>query len=151
MKTLTKFCVIACFSAALQGTAAAQTALSQHAEYAAIDQTMQTMMLAFEQGKAETAHQVILKDTAVVGYSRKQQKVLNISGDEWTKGFEPASDEELRHRQYHILDITDTGALVKVTLDYPEWQGVDYLALIKIDGRWRIVSKSWSGKVKPAK
>ena len=135
----------------LSFTVTANNALTQHAEFAAINSTMQTMMQAFEQGNGATAHQVILPDTVVVGYSKKQQKVLNISGTEWAKGFEPAADEADRHRQYQILDITDTGALVKVMLDYPQWQGVDYLALIKVDNQWRIVSKSWSGKVKPTK
>lgn len=151
MNTFVKNCAVTCLSLGLSFAAAANTALQQHAEYAAIDQAMQTMMQAFEQGNAETAHQVILKDTVVVGYSRKQQKVVNVSGEEWAKGFEPAKDEADRHRQYQILDITDTGAVVKVMLDYPQWLGVDYLAMTKVNGQWRIVSKSWSGKVKPAK
>lgn len=129
----------------------ANSLLQQHQEYAAVNSTMQTMMAAFEQGSAETAFKVIKKDTVVVGYSGKQQKILNISGEEWAKGFQPAADEDRRHRQYQILDITDTGAVVKVTLDYPQWQGVDYLAMTKIDGQWRVVSKSWSGTRKEAK
>ena len=43
----------------------------------------------------------------------------------------------------------EDAAVVKVMLDYPAWKGVDYLALSKIDGKWMIVSKSWSGKRKP--
>ena len=39
--------------------------------------------------------------------------------------------------------------MVKVRLDYPGWDGLDYLALSKIDGKWMIVSKSWSGRRKP--
>lgn len=125
--------------------------VQQHPEYAAINSTMQTMMAAFEQGSAAKAFEVIKKDTVVVGYSGKQQKILNISGEEWAKGFQPAPDEDKRHRQYQILDITDTGAVVKVMLDYPLWQGVDYLAMTKIDGQWRVVSKSWSGTRKDTK
>jgi hypothetical protein len=37
---------------------------------------------------------------------------------------------------------------VKLTLDYPGWDGEDYLALLNIDGKWMIVSKSWSGQRK---
>lgn len=163
MNRLTKTCVMTClalslspfcnaaFAAAEAGNSTANATLQQHKEYAAINSTMQTMMLAFEQGSAETAFKVIKKDTVVVGYSGKQQKILNISGEEWAKGFQPAPDEDKRHRQYQILDITDTGAVVKVMLDYPQWQGVDYLAMTKIDGQWRVVSKSWSGTRKEAK
>lgn len=131
--------------------AANPTDLQQHAEYAAIDKTMQTMLQAFELGDGKLAHQVILQDTAVIGYSRKQQKVLNISGEQWAADFEPAADEAQRHRQYQILDISDTGAVVKVMLDYPDWLGVDYLALVKVNGQWRVISKSWSGKLKQSK
>ncbi len=159
MNTFTKTLVVTCLSlgwamsASANANAGSSTAvpLQLHAEYAAIDSAMQTMMRAFEQGSAPTAFQVILKDTVVVGYSGKQQKVVSVSGEEWAKGFQPSPDEAERHRQYQILDITDTGAVVKVMLDYPQWLGVDYLAMTKIDGQWRVVSKSWSGKSKTTK
>ena len=159
MNTFLKTLVVTCLSLSWCMSASANTTtnaiaaspVQQHAEYAAIDSAMQTMMQAFEQGSAPIAFRVILKDTVVVGYSGKQQKILSASGEEWAKGFQPAADEEQRHRQYQILDITDTGAVVKVMLDYPQWLGVDYLAMTKIDGQWRIISKSWSGTLKAAK
>ncbi|MFC3176146.1 nuclear transport factor 2 family protein [Undibacterium amnicola] len=121
--------------------------VQQHKEFAAVDQTMKTMMQAFKAGRADIAFQVFRKDAVVLGYSSKQQKTVTQTGEEWAQGFpgKPADDEAQRHRQYTILDISDTGAVVKVTLDYPQWLGVDYLALNKIDGQWKIVSKSWSG------
>jgi hypothetical protein len=155
MNTFAKTFVVTCLSltwfVSASTEAATPASLQQHAEYAAIDSTMQTMMQAFEQGSAPTAFKVILKDTVVVGYSGKQQKVVSVSGEEWAKGFQPAPDEDQRHRKYQILDITDTGAVVKVMLDYPQWLGVDYLAMTKINGQWRVVSKSWSGTPKAAK
>lgn len=121
--------------------------VQQHKEFAAVDQTMKTMMQAFKAGRSDIAFQVLRKDAVVLGYVDKQQKIVTLSGEEWAQGFpgKPADDEAQRHRQYTILDISDTGAVVKVTLDYPLWLGVDYLALSKIDGQWKIVSKSWSG------
>ncbi|MEN5100423.1 nuclear transport factor 2 family protein [Stenotrophomonas sp.] len=44
--------------------------------------------------------------------------------------------------------VTPHAAQVKLTLDYPGWDGEDYLALLNIDGKWMIVSKSWSGQRK---
>lgn len=127
--------------------AVAVAQVQQHKEFAAVDQTMKTMMQAFKAGRADIVFQVLNKDAVVVGYSSTQQKNLTQTGEEWAKGFpgKPANDEDQRHRQYTILDISDTGAVVKVTLDYPQWLGVDYLALTKIDGQWKIISKSWSG------
>lgn len=121
--------------------------VQQHKEFSAVDQTMKTLMQAFKAGRSDIAFQVLRKDAVVLGYVDKQQKIATLSGEEWAQGFpgKPADDEAQRHRQYTILDISDTGAVVKVTLDYPLWLGVDYLALSKIDGQWKIVSKSWSG------
>ena len=131
--------------------ASPSTSVQQHVEYQAIDRTMQALMQAFEQGSQTQALQVVLPDAIVLGYSNKQQKVVSEQALEWSKGFQVAEDEADRHRQYQILDITDTGAVVKVTLDYPLWLGVDYLAMSKVDGRWRVVSKSWSGIRKDSK
>jgi len=151
----TTLCVIAAVSLSLHAKALAgaspSTSIQQHAEYQALDRTMQALMQAFEQGSQTQALQVVLPDSIVLGYSKKQKKVVSEQALEWAKGFEPAADEAERHRQYQILDITDTGAVVKVTLDYPLWLGVDYLAMSKVDGRWRVVSKSWSGTRKDSK
>jgi hypothetical protein len=121
--------------------------VQQHKEFAAVDQTMKTMMQAFREGRGDLGLLVARRDAVVLGYSNRQQKVITQTGEEWLQGFpgKPAEDEDQRHRQYTILDISDTGAVVKVTLDYPQWLGVDYLALNKIEGQWKIVSKSWSG------
>ena len=40
-------------------------------------------------------------------------------------------------------------AAVRVMLDYPGWDGVDYVVLLKTDGQWKIMSKSWTGQIKP--
>jgi hypothetical protein len=145
MKNFSKIIVLVCALNGLSLPALAQ--VQQHKEFASVDQTMKTMMQAFKAGRSDIAFQVLRKDAVVLGYVDKQQKIVTLSGEEWAQGFpgKPVEDEAQRHRQYTILDISDTGAVVKVTLDYPQWLGVDYLALIKIDGEWKIVSKSWSG------
>lgn len=124
---------------------------SQAADRAAVDQLMQQMMRGFEAGDPAVILEVLRKDGVVVGYSPVTKGMMQVSAEEWAKGFpgSPAADEDQRHRGYEILDVTDHGALVKVTLDYPRWDGVDYLGLAKIEGKWMIISKSWSGKSKP--
>lgn len=145
MNTFFRAAVLVCAMMGLSLPVIAQ--VQQHKEFAAVDQTMKTLMQAFNAGRADIVFQVMNKDAVVIGYSSTQQKNLMQTGEEWAKGFpgKPANDEDQRHRQYTILDISDTGAVVKVTLDYPQWLGVDYLALTKIDGQWKIISKSWSG------
>jgi hypothetical protein len=125
-------------------------AMAQSSERDAVDQTMRQMMRAFEAGDANLAFEVLRKDGVVLGYSTSKSSVVSQTAEEWAKGFpgKPADDEAQRKRAYQILDVSESGAVVKVTLDYPSWSGVDYLALAKVDGKWMIVSKSWSGKRK---
>lgn len=127
--------------------------MAQTSEREAVDRAMQKMMRAFEMGDANLAYEVLRKDGMVLGYSTTKRQVVTETAEEWAKGFpgRPADDEDQRHRSYEILDVNDNAAVVKVRLDYPGWDGLDYLALSKIDGQWMILSKSWSGRRKPAK
>ena len=126
-------------------------AMAQSSEREAVDRVMQKMMRAFEAGDANLAFEVLRKDGVVVGYSASKGNVVMQTTEEWAKGFpgKPADDEAQRKRSYEIVDVTENAAVVKVMLDYPGWNGLDYLALSKIEGQWMIVSKSWSGQVKP--
>jgi putative lumazine-binding protein len=126
------------------------SASAQSREHDAVNEVMQKMMRAFEAGDANLAFEVLRKDGVVVGYSSSKGNVVTQTAEEWAKGFpgKPADDEDQRKRSYEIVDVTENAAVVKVMLDYPMWTGLDYLALSKIEGRWMIVSKSWSGKTK---
>lgn len=125
--------------------------MAQSAEREAVNQVMQKMMRAFETGDANLAFEVLRRDGMVLGYSASRGRVVTQTVEEWAKGFpgRPADDEDQRHRSYEIVDVNENAAVVKVLLDYPQWNGLDYLALSKIDGKWMIVSKSWSGQAKP--
>lgn len=125
--------------------------MAQSSERDAVNRVMQKMMRAFEAGDANLAFEVLRKDGVVVGYSTSKGSVVTQTAEEWAKGFpgKPADDEAQRKRTYEIVDVTENAAVVKVMLDYPGWKGLDYLALSKIDGKWMIVSKSWSGQRKP--
>lgn len=123
---------------------------AQGSERDAVNRVMQKVMRAFEAGDANLMFEVLRKDGVVVGYSASKGNVVTQTAEEWAKGFpgKPADDEAQRKRSYEIVDVTENAAVVKVMLDYPAWKGLDYLALSKIDGKWMIVSKSWSGQRK---
>ena len=125
--------------------------MAQSGDHAAVDKAMQKMMRAFETGDANLAFEVLRRDGVVLGYSTTRGQVVTQTAEEWAKGFpgKPADDEAQRKRSYEIVDVSENAAVVKVRLDYPTWDGLDYLALSKIDGKWMIVSKSWSGRSKP--
>jgi hypothetical protein len=53
----------------------------------------------------------------------------------------PADDEGRRVRRIAAVDVSGDAAMAKVELLYPNARLVDYLSLLKIDGRWTIVNK----------
>ncbi len=61
----------------------------------------------------------------------------------------PADDESQRNRSVEVLDLTVDAAVAKVVLDYPTIKFVDYMSLLRIDGEWKIVNKSFNAQTKP--
>jgi hypothetical protein len=55
----------------------------------------------------------------------------------------PAPDEDRRKRTIASIDITGNAAIAKVVLDYPDARFTDYMSLLKIDGEWKIVNKTF--------
>ena len=57
----------------------------------------------------------------------------------------PAADEEKRKdgRKIEAIDVNGSAAVGKIILDYPTVRFVDYMTLLKIDGEWKIVNKSF--------
>ena len=60
----------------------------------------------------------------------------------------PADDEAQRKRRIASVDITRNAAVVKVELDYPRTKFTDYMSMLKIDGRWQIVNKTFVAEQK---
>ena len=64
---------------------------------------------------------------------------------EYIAGFagKPAADEKDRKRSIESVDVAGNAAVAKVILDYPNVRFVDYFTLLKINGEWKIVNKSF--------
>ena len=56
----------------------------------------------------------------------------------------PAEDEAKRKRYIESIDISGDAAIGKIILDYPSAKFVDYMTLLKIEGEWKIVNKSFT-------
>jgi len=67
------------------------------------------------------------------------------------KDGKPAPDEAQRKRWIESIDVAGNAAVGKIILDYPQGKFVDYMTLLKIDGEWKIVNKSFhfEPKAKP--
>ena len=55
----------------------------------------------------------------------------------------PPADEAQRKRRITSIDIAGTAATGRIELDYPNAHFVDYMTLLKENGRWVIIAKSF--------
>lgn len=57
----------------------------------------------------------------------------------------PAADEDKRKdgRRIEAIDVNGNAAVAKIVLDYPAVKFIDYMTLLKINGEWKIVNKSF--------
>jgi hypothetical protein len=53
----------------------------------------------------------------------------------------PADDEARRVRRILMIDVTGDTAVAKVELAYPDATLIDYLSLLRIDGKWVVINK----------
>ena len=60
----------------------------------------------------------------------------------------PAADEALRKRRITNVEVTGTAATGRIELDYPSALLVDYITLLKDNGRWAIIAKSFNSAPK---
>lgn len=126
-------------------------ATAQNTDRDAVDQVMQTFMRAYTTADNRLARQVFRADGVMIGYSAARGPALATrTGEQFAEGFDgkPAANEAQRKRSYQIVDMAHNLAAVRVMLDYPGWDGVDYVVLLKTDGQWKIMSKSWTGQPK---
>lgn len=63
----------------------------------------------------------------------------------------PAPDESSRKRWIESIDVAGNAAMAKIILDYPAVRFVDYMSLLKIDGEWKIINKSFYAEPKAQK
>ena len=77
-------------------------------------------------------------------------KYMTRSFAEYIKGFtgKPAADEKDRKRSIEAIDVVGNAAVAKVILDYPTVKFTDYFTLLKIDGEWKIINKSFNAEPK---
>lgn len=71
-------------------------------------------------------------------------------GTEYVAGFRgtPPADEAQRRRWIEMVDVSGSAAVAKVVLDYPNARFTDYFTLLKIDGAWKIMNKTFHSEPK---
>ena len=77
-------------------------------------------------------------------------KVTTRTSEEYIAGARgtPPADEAQRKRWIESVDIAGNAGVAKIILDYPTARFVDYMSLLKIDGEWKIVNKTFYSEPK---
>ena len=62
----------------------------------------------------------------------------------------PPADEAQRKRRIGTVEVVGNAAIATIILDYPAAKFTDYMSLLKINGEWKIVNKTFFAEQKPA-
>jgi hypothetical protein len=77
-------------------------------------------------------------------------KLMTRTSAEYIAGAsgKPAADEANRKRWIESVKITGNAGVGIIVLDYPATKFVDYMSLLKVDGEWKIINKTFYAEPK---
>jgi hypothetical protein len=118
-------------------------------EGAAVKKPLELYMQAHATGNGDLIRQAFTPDARILFV--RDGKYQQLTRDEFAARFNgrPPADEPQRKRRIASLDITGNAATAKIVLDYPATTFTDYMSLLKIDGEWKIVNKTFHSEPKP--
>jgi hypothetical protein len=124
-------------------------ALAQDSEEATIRETIQHYFQGHATGNGEFFRKAFHTDAKL--FFIRDGKLTQWTSEEYIAraSGKPAADEGQRKRRIDSIDISGNAAIVKVTLDYPKVVFTDYMSMLKIDGQWKIVNKTFYANPRP--
>ena len=122
---------------------------AQEEEILAVSRTVNLYfegMMERDKGKLEEA---FLPDAKLIGY--RGQDLFVTPFEEWASNTSKGSPRDPSQFQNEIKSIKIVGnmALAETELFWPGIYYYDFLTLIKVEGKWKIVHKSWWEKKIP--
>jgi hypothetical protein len=131
----------------LTAAAVATVALGAHSGSADEDQVRAVLNEYFAgHATGDGSHYAKIFHPNMKLYYVKDGKYAERSRDDYIAGAtgKPADDEAKRRREIALIDITGDAATAKLVLHYPTVTFTDYMSLLKIDGEWKIVAKTFT-------
>jgi hypothetical protein len=121
-------------------------ALAQDSEDTAIRETIQHYFQGHATGQGEHFRKAFHPDAKL--FFIRDGRLTQWTSEEYIAraSGKPAADEAQRKRIIDSIDISGNAAIVKVTLDYPNVVFTDYMSLLKIEGQWKIINKTFYAK-----
>jgi hypothetical protein len=123
-------------------------ARAQNAEEAAVREAIEHYFRGHATGQGEHFRKVFHPDAKL--FAIREGKYWQLTSEEYIKNAsgKAPDDEAQRKRSIESIDISGNAAIAKIVLDYPKVKFTDYMSLLKIDGVWRIVNKTFYAEPK---
>ena len=117
---------------------------ARNAEEAAVRAAIEHYFRGHATGQGEHFRKVFHPDSKL--FAVRDGKYWTLTSEEYIAraAGKPAADEAQRKRTIESVDIAGNAAVAKVVLDYPAVRFTDYMSMLKIDGEWKIVNKTFS-------
>jgi len=122
---------------------------SSNAEDAAARVPLENYLKGHATGEAEYFKKAFHPEAKLFWY--RDGKLMTRTSAEYIAGAggKPAPDEANRKRWIESVKITGNAGIAVIVLDYPTVKFVDYMSLLKIDGEWKIINKTFYSEPKP--
>ena len=123
-------------------------ARAQNAEEAAVRKALEHYFKGHATGQAEHFRKIFHPDAKL--FAVRDGKYWQLTSEEYiarAPGVAPV-DEAQRKRTIEHVDVSGNAAVAKIVLDYPQVKFTDYMSLLKIDGEWRIMNKTFYAEPK---
>ncbi|HEY7784268.1 MAG TPA: nuclear transport factor 2 family protein [Pyrinomonadaceae bacterium] len=118
-------------------------AVAQTSEEAGVRQALDNYIKGHATGQGEYFRKAFHPDAKL--FAVRDGKYWQLTSEEYIAraAGKPADDEAQRKRSIENIDISGNAAIAKIVLDYPSVRFTDYMSLLKIDGEWKIINKTF--------
>lgn len=123
---------------------------ARDAEETAVRQAIEHYFRGHATGQGEHFRKVFHPEAKL--FAVREGKFWQLTSEEYISraSGKAAPDEAQRKRSVESVDVAGNAAVAKVVLDYPNVKFTDYMSLLKIDGEWKIVNKTFHSEAKQA-
>jgi hypothetical protein len=121
---------------------------AEGADETAVRQAIEHYFRGHATGQGEHFRKVFHQEAKL--FAVREGKFWQLTSEEYIAraSGKPAPDEAQRKRFVESVDVAGNAAVAKVILDYLGATLTDYMSLLKIDGEWKIVNKTFHSKPK---
>ena len=124
-------------------------ALAQKSEEAAARVLLENYLKGHETGNPEYMKKAFHSEGNLIFIRNGKYETRTFADYISAMRGQPAADEAKRKRYIESVDVFGDAAVGKIVLDYPEVKIVDYMTMLKINGEWKIVNKSFWAQPAP--